>query len=178
MNNPCKIPPQKETNIRDRPAPNAESPSMRRIANSLLSLTRCCVCMAFALSGVTPALAADAPVLVADADNPPVQAAAENPATLGDNRAATLGDVKTNRQELHAAIDANRRELRAAIDANRQELRAAIDRLSDKVSTNFLWTLGLIVALLGLPQLPGWITGIKRAVLRHTETTSTSATAS
>lgn len=71
------------------------------------------------------------------------------PAALGDDRPATLGDIKGNR---------------AAIDENRKELRAAIDRLADEVSENFRWTIGIIIALLAVPQLPGWITGIRRAL--------------
>ena len=102
---------------------------------------------------LAPSTLAEAPVESA----PRVaQVAAENPSapaeSLGDNRQATLGDIN----RLDAKIEQQGRELRAAIEAQGRELRATID-------SNFRWTIIIIVALLGLPQLPGWIGGIRRA---------------
>ena len=56
----------------------------------------------------------------------------------GDNRAATLGDIKQNR---------------AAIDAQGRELRAAIDRLSERADANLKWTIAVILAVLGLSRI-------------------------
>ena len=69
------------------------------------------------------------------------QVAAENPSApavaLGDNRQATLGDIN--------------------------RLDGKIDNLSAAINSNFRWTLALIIALLGLPQLPGWFRAFRGA---------------
>ena len=69
------------------------------------------------------------------------QVAAENPSapaeSLGDNRPATLGDIN--------------------------RLDGKIDNLSATIDSNFRWTLALIIALLGLPQLPGWFRAFRGA---------------
>ena len=126
--------------------------------------------LATALFLAPPALAAEA----MEAAPRVAQVAAENPSapaeSLGDNRQATLGDIN----RLDAKIEQQGRELRAAMDDNRQATLGDINRLDAKIEqqgrelraamdSHFRWTLALIVALLGLPQLPGWIRAFRGA---------------
>ena len=79
-----------------------------------------------------------APGVADTATTEQTDAAAVVAQTSGDNRPATLGDIKQNR---------------AAIDAQGRELRAAIDRLSDRMEANLKWTIAAILAVLGLPHI-------------------------
>ena len=92
---------------------------------------------ALALACVAAPGVADTP---ATEERPGGTAAAVVAQADGDNRTATLGDIKQNR---------------AAIDAQGRELRAAIDRLSDRVEANLKWTIAAILAVLGLPHIVG-----------------------
>ena len=92
--------------------------------------------VAFCASGVSRA--ADESPPVADSVR---SASAQDEARFGDNRLATLGDIRHTEAKIS--------ELRAEMNEMGRELRAAMNQM--------LYTLlAAMVALFGLPHLPSW----------------------
>ena len=88
------------------------------------------------------AFCANGVVWAADESAQPVQVAQSQDAThLGDNRPATLGDI---------------RHFEARMEDRMNRTDARIERLEDRMIQMFLALLAVMIALFGFPHLPDW----------------------
>ena len=102
------------------------------------------------------------------------QAPAQAPARSGDDRQATLGDIRESEARINARIDGlevrmGRMEMRmtrmeARLDGQERELRELredLRQIRDMMQTHFQWLMAAIIAVLGLPQFFGWMTRMR-----------------
>ena len=81
---------------------------------------------------------------------------AEVPLRSGDDRQATLGDIRHFDARSNMRMTRMENRMNERMDRMETQFNARMERLEDRMTQMFTALLAVMIALYGLPQLPGW----------------------